>query len=107
MHARFLLPSLFAVLLPVAVVAGARGRTRPGLAVIVVSWAVVCAVWLRVPYAGEIGTAPGHRGALRGGPLSPEPGRGLGTPPRFPPTPPKRLGRSVGTQGRADTPGAG
>jgi arabinofuranosyltransferase len=36
MHARFLLPSLFAVLLPVAVVAGARGRTRAGLAVIVV-----------------------------------------------------------------------
>ena len=55
MHARFLLPSLFTMLLPVAVVAGARARILAPLAVIVVSWAVVCAVWLRVPYAGEIG----------------------------------------------------
>ena len=47
MHARLLLPSLFALLLPVAVVAPARRLVAGVLAAIVVPWAVVCAVALR------------------------------------------------------------
>src|SRR5436309_1474371 len=55
MHGRLLLPSLFGLLLPVATVLvpipalrGWRGATLAGLAL----WAAVCALSLRVPYAG-------------------------------------------------------
>jgi arabinofuranosyltransferase len=49
MHGRLLLPGLFAVLLPVAVVA-ARPWWRTAPVILLLSWAVVCAVHLRVPY---------------------------------------------------------
>jgi arabinofuranosyltransferase len=51
MHARLLLPSLFGLLLPVAVVVP-RTRTAWLLAAAVVAWAVVCTVGLRPTYAG-------------------------------------------------------
>jgi arabinofuranosyltransferase len=57
MHARLLLPSLFAVLLPVAAVVEDRRRIRAVLAGVVGTWAIACGLWLRVPYAGEIGPA--------------------------------------------------
>jgi arabinofuranosyltransferase len=49
MHGRLLLPGLFAVLMPVAVVE-ARTWWRTAAALLVLPWAVVCAVHLRVPY---------------------------------------------------------
>jgi arabinofuranosyltransferase len=53
MHGRFLLPTLFGFLLPVAIVIVRPRSDRPwavaGLAG-VVAWALVCAVWLRVPF---------------------------------------------------------
>jgi arabinofuranosyltransferase len=71
MHARLLLPSLFAVLLPVAVVVEERRRVRAILALAVAGWAIVCGLWLRVPYVGEIGPdgIADERGYyLKGGP---------------------------------------
>jgi arabinofuranosyltransferase len=47
MHARMLLPSLFALLLPVAVVPVPRRRAGYALALAVVAWAGVCAAMLR------------------------------------------------------------
>jgi arabinofuranosyltransferase len=56
MHGRLLLPTLFALLLPVAVVPWTRRRRWRGVVVGgIVVWAVVCALWLRVPYPGAIG----------------------------------------------------
>jgi arabinofuranosyltransferase len=55
MHARLLLPSLFAVLLPVAVVASGRRSAHAFLGLAIGSWAAVCAGAFRVPYAGDIG----------------------------------------------------
>ena len=49
MHGRLLLPGLFGVLLPVAVVE-VRGWWRTAAVTVLFSWAVVCAVHLRVPY---------------------------------------------------------
>lgn len=58
MHGRLLLPSLFGFLLPLATVVVAvpafRGWRVAALAC-VTTWAVVCALWLRVPYLGTIG----------------------------------------------------
>jgi arabinofuranosyltransferase len=55
MHARFLLPAWFAVLAPVAVVAGQRAR-RPllpaAVTAVTAAWAIACALVLRVPYIG-------------------------------------------------------
>jgi arabinofuranosyltransferase len=59
MHARLLLPSLFAVLMPVAVVAMPARRAGAVLAGAVVVWALVCAVALRVSYSDvEVGEVP-------------------------------------------------
>lgn len=50
MHGRMLLPSTFAVLLPVAGVT-ARCRWPAALpAGVVITWAIACALWLRAPY---------------------------------------------------------
>ena len=49
MHGRMLLPGLFAVLMPVAVIE-ARSAWRAAAAVSILPWAVVCAAHLRVPY---------------------------------------------------------
>jgi arabinofuranosyltransferase len=49
MHARMLLPGLFAVLMPVAVVAAKRRWATALLAAVIVPWAVVCALTLRAP----------------------------------------------------------
>ena len=61
MHGRLLLPSLFGFLLPLATVAftarpflGWRAVTLTALA----GWAVVSALWLRVPYAGQATLGP-------------------------------------------------
>ena len=58
MHGRLLLLSLFAVLLPLATVivpvAGLVGWRRAALAG-VAAWAIVSALWLRVPYPGTVG----------------------------------------------------
>ena len=48
MHARLLLPSVFALLLPVAVVAPAR-RSAAVLTALLVPWAIVCSTSLRAP----------------------------------------------------------
>ncbi|CAA9511661.1 MAG: hypothetical protein Rv3805c [uncultured Solirubrobacterales bacterium] len=48
MHARLLLPSVFALLLPVAVVVPTR-RSAAVLAALLVPWAIVCATSLRAP----------------------------------------------------------
>jgi arabinofuranosyltransferase len=64
MHARMLLPSLFALLLPAMATAVPRGA-RPTLplltAAVVVPWALVCAVWLRPPYH-RVGNGVGPHG---------------------------------------------
>lgn len=63
MHARMLLPSLFGLLLPLMVVPlplpprSLRSAALPLTGAIVVAWAIVCAGWLRVPYAGRVGAA--------------------------------------------------
>jgi arabinofuranosyltransferase len=49
MHGRMLLPSLFAVLLPVAVVE-VRGVVRWAAVAAVLPWAVICATQLRIDY---------------------------------------------------------
>jgi arabinofuranosyltransferase len=50
MHGRMLLPSLFAVLMPVAVVALPRRRAvAVGVVALLIAWAGVCAVALRAP----------------------------------------------------------
>lgn len=49
MHGRMLLPALFAVLLPVAVVE-VRGLVRWATVAAVLAWAVVCGTQLRIPY---------------------------------------------------------
>jgi arabinofuranosyltransferase len=61
MHGRLLLPTLLALLLPVAVVIvpsralrGAAGMALVGVA----SWAVTCGAWLRAPYAGQGSIGP-------------------------------------------------
>ncbi|MGH7646423.1 MAG: hypothetical protein ACREMR_12665 [Gemmatimonadales bacterium] len=56
MHGRMLLPSLFTFVLPLSVVP-VRRRHAWLVALIVVPWAMACALWLRVPYPGTIGTA--------------------------------------------------
>jgi arabinofuranosyltransferase len=80
MHARLLLPGLFAVLMPVAVVAVPARRSAVALAAGVVIWALVCAAALRVPYgdvevgdvpAGEIVDERAYYGALAGGVRNP------------------------------------
>jgi arabinofuranosyltransferase len=59
MHARLLLPGLFAVLMPVAVVAVPARRAGALLAAGILVWALVCAAALRVPYADvEVGEVP-------------------------------------------------
>lgn len=64
MHARLLLPSLFAVMAPVATVA-IRRVTAPAL--LAVAWAVVCLVALRPPTftPDRIATIADHRADLR------------------------------------------
>ena len=61
MHGRFLLPSLLGVLLPTATVLVPRaalfGWRGVGIAA-VAGWAVICALWLRPPYAGAGVTGP-------------------------------------------------
>jgi arabinofuranosyltransferase len=59
MHARFLLPSLFAVMLPVAVVE-VRGLVRWAAVVVVVPWAVLCATQLRIDYSRHHQLNDGH-----------------------------------------------
>jgi arabinofuranosyltransferase len=61
MHGRFLLPGLFGLCLPVAAtwlpvpVRGARAAHAGWLAAtLVLAWAVVCALWLRIPYISQI-----------------------------------------------------
>lgn len=49
MHARLLLPSVFAALMPLAVVVPGRRAAGALLAAIVVPWALVCALELRAP----------------------------------------------------------
>ncbi|MDQ4071744.1 MAG: hypothetical protein M3088_02560 [Actinomycetota bacterium] len=49
MHARLLLPSLFAAVMPLAVILPGRRATAAVLAAIVVPWALVCALELRAP----------------------------------------------------------
>jgi arabinofuranosyltransferase len=63
MHGRLLLPSLFGLLLPVATVILPLDKRdvrhcRIAFAVVLplVIWAICCALWLRVPYAGAIGS---------------------------------------------------
>jgi arabinofuranosyltransferase len=57
MHARLLLPALFAVLMPVAVVQ-ARSWWRGAAALLIVPWAVVCFIQLRLEYVvGPAGIA--------------------------------------------------
>ena len=59
MHARLLLPGLFAILMPVAVVAVPARRAGVALAAGIVVWALVCATLLRVPYGDvEVGDVP-------------------------------------------------
>jgi len=53
MHARMLLPTLLAALLPVAVVAPGR-RAGPLLGAVLLGWAVVCATWLQAPSRFEL-----------------------------------------------------
>ncbi|MFE0132916.1 hypothetical protein ACFWY6_15305 [Streptomyces sp. NPDC059037] len=53
MHGRMLLPGLLLMLLPVFLVPLTRAWAMATLGVAL--WAVVCAGWLRVPYAGLIG----------------------------------------------------
>lgn len=50
MHGRLLLPSLFALLLPVAVVAGSRRWHAVLPAAVVLPWGLASALWLRPPY---------------------------------------------------------
>ena len=68
MHGRFLLPSFFAALLPVAVVLidmrprprAASGHVRWALAALTLVWAASCALWLRSPHTrmwSEVGIA--------------------------------------------------
>lgn len=52
MHGRLLLPSLFAALLPVAVITGARYRHAMLATLVIVPWAFASALWFRVPHAG-------------------------------------------------------
>jgi arabinofuranosyltransferase len=59
MHARFLLPSLFAVMLPVAVVE-VRGLVQWAAVAVVVPWAVLCATQLRIDYSRHHGLNDGH-----------------------------------------------
>ncbi len=61
MHGRLLLPGLFGLCLPVAATwlpapgLGARAGLAGWLAATpVLAWAVVCALWLRIPYAAKI-----------------------------------------------------
>jgi arabinofuranosyltransferase len=60
MHGRMLLPGFLCFVLPLAAVAipVGRGSSRwPGaFAVVVISWSIVCALFLRVPYLGGIST---------------------------------------------------
>ena len=64
MHGRMLLPSLFALLLPVMVTAIRRPARTP-LALLtpwaLVPWALVCALWLRPPYH-QLGNGLGPHG---------------------------------------------
>jgi arabinofuranosyltransferase len=55
MHARLLLPALFAILSPVAMVSVPKRRAGMALAAVTCVWAVVCALALRDPY-GAAGT---------------------------------------------------
>ncbi|WSQ09327.1 hypothetical protein OG604_16970 [Streptomyces sp. NBC_01231] len=55
MHGRMLLPGLLLLVLPVFVVPVSRVGLCAAVGVGV--WAVVCAGWLRVPYAGHVGPA--------------------------------------------------
>jgi arabinofuranosyltransferase len=59
MHGRMLLPSLFGLLLPVAVVP-VRRSWGFALALLVVPWVVVCATSLRTPYAGTARPGPAY-----------------------------------------------
>jgi arabinofuranosyltransferase len=58
MHGRLLLPPFFGLLLPVATVVPSsrvNPRWRMAVAAGVAVWAMVCALWLRVPYGWGIG----------------------------------------------------
>jgi arabinofuranosyltransferase len=56
-HARALLPSVFAALMPAAVVVAVRRRAAAALAAAVLPWAVLCAVGLRAPVPSADGKA--------------------------------------------------
>jgi arabinofuranosyltransferase len=53
MHGRMLLPSLFGVLLPVAVLIPRRWEGQVAVALLVVPWAAISITSLRAPYAGH------------------------------------------------------
>ena len=56
MHGRLLLPGTFGLLLPVSSVPVSIKRPWSwSMAGIIVAWAVVCALFLRVPYANQVG----------------------------------------------------
>lgn len=63
MHARLLLPALFAILCPVAMVALPARRVGVALAAATCLWALVCALALRHPYGGS-GTGTGSNGIV-------------------------------------------
>jgi arabinofuranosyltransferase len=58
MHGRMLLPTLFALLLPVMVVAGTRWWQPLLPALVVLPWAVSAGLWLRPPYYLNPGPEP-------------------------------------------------
>ena len=58
MHGRFLLPTLFGLLLPVMLVRVPvilpRAQSTVAATIVIVAWSVVAALWLRVPYPAQI-----------------------------------------------------
>lgn len=57
MHGRLLLPALFAASLPLWMVPlpAVRATRSVALVTTMAAWAIVCALWLRVPYEGGVG----------------------------------------------------
>lgn len=62
MHGRMLLPAWFALLLPAAVITGSRQWKPLIFVLIIVPWAITCAVALRVPYIGASKSGVGPNG---------------------------------------------